>query len=205
MGEETLYCYSQLGVAFAGFTGVAAVLGRHAVGDWTRADVLRFWQMLEISLLLVVLPMLPVTVGRLHGDIDGDGYFIASIILLVLSGLQMSRAAVRTIQARRADRSISLWFTAIYLSLGLVVWCLIASVCVAGGLVVGDVDNSIDVAGGFSLGLYWHLGLATVLFWRLMKYSGIPLPPPIDRPRRRPSAKRAKRVQALASDEVDGS
>jgi hypothetical protein len=55
----TLELLAELAIAVLGFSGVVAVLGRRASGDWTDVDRLRFGAMVRIAALVLVLSLLP--------------------------------------------------------------------------------------------------------------------------------------------------
>ena len=55
----TLELLAELSIAVLGFSGVVAVLGRRASGDWTDFDRYRFWVMVRLAALVLVLSLLP--------------------------------------------------------------------------------------------------------------------------------------------------
>jgi hypothetical protein len=59
-GSDALQTFAQLGVALAGFTGVAIVLGGRAAGSWDYVERGQLRQLLESSLAVVLLSMLPL-------------------------------------------------------------------------------------------------------------------------------------------------
>jgi hypothetical protein len=63
-GSDALQTFSQLGVALAGFTGVAIVLGGRAAGTWDYVERGQLRQLLESSLAVVLLSMLPLVLER---------------------------------------------------------------------------------------------------------------------------------------------
>lgn len=63
-GSDALQTFSQLGVALAGFTGVAIVLGGRAAGSWDYVERGQLRQLLESSLAVVLLSMLPLVLER---------------------------------------------------------------------------------------------------------------------------------------------
>lgn len=57
---ETLRTLAEVGIALAGFTGIVAVLGRRARGDWTPVELARMRLLLEASLGVVFFALVPV-------------------------------------------------------------------------------------------------------------------------------------------------
>jgi hypothetical protein len=56
---ETLRSLSEVAIALAGFTGIVAVLGQRAGGRWSPLEWLRLRMLLETSLAVVFLSLLP--------------------------------------------------------------------------------------------------------------------------------------------------
>jgi hypothetical protein len=63
-GSEVLQTFSQIGVALAGFTGVAIVLGGRSAGTWDYVDRGQLRQLLESSLAVSLLSLLPLVLER---------------------------------------------------------------------------------------------------------------------------------------------
>jgi hypothetical protein len=61
-GAGTLELLAELAVAVLGFSGVVAVLGRRASGDWTELDRTRFRNMVHTAVLALVLSLLPLPI-----------------------------------------------------------------------------------------------------------------------------------------------
>ena len=168
-GADFLLATASVCVALAGFTGIVAVAGRRGSGDWSHADILRFWQMIEVSMLGLLFALLPFLFY--HLSVPGPYLWAASSAMLALaSGIQMLRAAARTLRAFRSDPSTSLIFTGTYVLIGTVV--ILALIANAAGMVYPQA------VGPYLVGIYWQVCLAAVLFWRLMKFSGLPYRPP---------------------------
>jgi hypothetical protein len=55
----TLELLAELSIAVLGFSGVVAVLGRRASGDWADLDRLRFRVMVRVAAVVLVLSLLP--------------------------------------------------------------------------------------------------------------------------------------------------
>jgi hypothetical protein len=62
---ETLRSLSEVGIALTGFTGVVAVLGNRAGGRWGPLEWLRLRMLLETSLGVVFLSLIPVLLQQL--------------------------------------------------------------------------------------------------------------------------------------------
>jgi hypothetical protein len=56
----TLQLLAELAVAVLGFSGVVAVLGRRSAGEWTRLDRMRFFAMVRLTVIVLVLAVLPL-------------------------------------------------------------------------------------------------------------------------------------------------
>ena len=95
-GSDTLAILAEVFVAFAGFTGIVAVLGQRSEGQWRPVDVLRFQGLLGSSLAGLVFSVVPfgfhnfdvsppVTWGVLSGALAG---FIALTLVLMITRQQ---------------------------------------------------------------------------------------------------------------------
>jgi hypothetical protein len=162
---DFLLSVAEISVAFAGFSGIVAVIGRRATGEWSTGDVLRFWQMIEVSLLALIFSLVPFGFHYL-GLSESDVWAASSGLLALASGLQTLRSLVRNLRAAGSDASLSLLFSATFF--------LIAAV-----VIVVLVLNALGIifqraVGPYLIGIFWQLLLACVLFWRLLKYSGVP-------------------------------
>ena len=58
-GSDVLTILADIFLAFAGFTGIVAVLGQRSEGKWRPIDLLRFQVLLEASLVGLVLSVAP--------------------------------------------------------------------------------------------------------------------------------------------------
>jgi hypothetical protein len=63
---ETLRSLSEVAIALAGFTGIVAVLGHRAGGQWGPLEWLRLRMLLETSLGVVFLALIPVLLHQLE-------------------------------------------------------------------------------------------------------------------------------------------
>jgi hypothetical protein len=61
-GASTLELVAELAVTVLGFSGVVAVLGRRASGDWTRLDRTRFRNMISTAAIALVLSLIPLSI-----------------------------------------------------------------------------------------------------------------------------------------------
>lgn len=66
---DALALLAEIFAAFAGFTGIVAVLGQRYEGRWRPVDVVRFRGLLETSLAGLILSVLPI--GLQHLGLDG--------------------------------------------------------------------------------------------------------------------------------------
>lgn len=162
---EVLLTIAEVSVAFAGFTGIVAVIGRRAAGEWRTADLLRFWQMIEVSLLGLIFALVPF-LFYYAGLSPASTWAASSGMLALASGIQMIRAAIRTLKAFGTDRSLSIVFSTLYVLIGIVVMLILI------GNALGIVYQR--TVAPYLVGMFWQLCLASVLFWRLLKFSGIP-------------------------------
>lgn len=64
-GNTVLESLPEVGIGLVGFTGVVAVLGRRAHGEWTRSEMVRFYLLLHMSALVVFLSLVPTWLGLL--------------------------------------------------------------------------------------------------------------------------------------------
>ena len=99
-GSDTLAILAEVFVAFAGFTGIVAVLGQRSEGQWRPVDILRFQGLLGSSLAGLVFSVIPfgfhffdvspaITWGVLSGLLAG---FIALTLLLMILKQQQIKA-----------------------------------------------------------------------------------------------------------------
>ena len=54
---------AEIAIAIAGFSGIAAVLGRHSDGEWASVDVFRLRLLLRISFAVVLFCFLPIVLS----------------------------------------------------------------------------------------------------------------------------------------------
>lgn len=164
-GESVFLTIAEISVALAGFSGVVAVVGRRSGGRWRSGELLRFWQMLEVSLTALVFSLLPF-IFHFSGLSDAYTWACCSGMLAFVSSVQMGRAVRRTTQAVGSDESISLKFTMLFLFMGLVINLML-------------VGNALGIVferrlAPYLMGVFWQLCLGCVLFWRLLRFSDLP-------------------------------
>ena len=167
--SDVLLNIASASVAFAGFAGVVIAIGRHAAGQWRPSDVIRFWQMIEVSMLGLLFSFLPFVFHYL-GLPKTTVWAASSAMLALASGLQMLRAVYRTVRFFRSDESMSLVFTGTFVLVETVVLAVLVAKAVG--------FHFQQAVGPYLVGMFWQLCLASVLFWRLLKFSGLPYHPP---------------------------
>ena len=64
-GNTVLQSLPEIGIGLVGFTGVVAVFGRRAQGQWARAELTRFYLLLHMSTLVVFLSLVPAWLSQL--------------------------------------------------------------------------------------------------------------------------------------------
>jgi hypothetical protein len=64
-GNTVLESLPEIGIGLVGFTGVVAVLGRRARGQWTRSEMVRFYLLLHMSTLVAFLSLVPAWLSQL--------------------------------------------------------------------------------------------------------------------------------------------
>jgi hypothetical protein len=98
---DALATIAEIAIAIAGFSGVAAVLGRRSQGEWSSIDVFRLRVLLLSSFSIVVLCFLPIVLNLAS--------LTPSLVWPLSSGVCVAMfvlvAAVRTTQIRRLTRT----------------------------------------------------------------------------------------------------
>ncbi len=61
--QDALTTVAEIAIAIAGFSGVAAVLGRRSAGEWAPVDVFRLRLLLRASFAIVILCFLPIVLS----------------------------------------------------------------------------------------------------------------------------------------------
>ena len=165
-GQSVFLTIAEISVALAGFSCVVAVVGRQSDSRWRSGDLLRFWQMIEVSLTALVFSLIPFVFFYI-GLPDAYTWAFSSGMLAVVAAAQMGRAVWRTAKAVGSDESISLRFTFIFFLMGLVILFLLI------GNTFGIFYQKQSLAP-YIIGVFWQLCLGCVLFWRLLKFSDLP-------------------------------
>jgi hypothetical protein len=164
-GEGVFLTIAEVSVAFAGFSGVVGIFRRRSVGEWQSGDIVRFWQMLEVSLSALIFSFLPFVFHHV-GLSAAYTWAVCSCLLAFGSSVQMGRAALRTWKAAKTDDTVSLSYMVLFLFIGVIVALL--QVANAMGIIFNRT------VGPYLFGVFWQLSLACILFWRLLKFSDIP-------------------------------
>jgi hypothetical protein len=81
-GSDILTILAEIFVAFAGFTGIVAVLGQRSEGEWRPIDVIRFHSLLEASLAGLLLSVLPFS-SFYFGVADTDTWRFGSAFMAI--------------------------------------------------------------------------------------------------------------------------
>ena len=61
--QDALTTVAEIAIAIAGFSGIAAVLGRHSEGEWAPVDVFRLRLLLRLSFAVVLFCFLPIVLS----------------------------------------------------------------------------------------------------------------------------------------------
>jgi hypothetical protein len=162
---DVLQSIAEVGIALAGFGGIAAGLGYRARGVWSREDRTRLVGMARTSLLVVFASFLPFAIASLG---FAATWRVASALVLVLHASALVRSApllYRTIRTGGAGSTGGYSRTAASLT-------LVAQLSALLFLLVA----SIGVAPAREFGLYLSallliLFVASVLFVRLLVAS----------------------------------
>jgi hypothetical protein len=95
--SDALATIAEIAIAVAGFSGIAAVLGRRSQGEWTPLDVFRLRALLLSSFYIVVFCFLPIVLSLTA--------LAPSLVWVLSSGAWFAwiagTTAVRITQARR--------------------------------------------------------------------------------------------------------
>ena len=157
---ETLRTLAEVAVALAGFTGIVAVLGRRAGGEWTPLELLRMRMLLETSLGVLFLSLLPIVVQPLRPSEESLWRISNGLqALLHLGGVLLLYRRVSDLEASQWPPE-ERWLTAALLPLSLVI--IAVQVAVALGFLARYG------AFAYLLGLVYFLGLAALHFVLLL-------------------------------------
>ena len=101
-GSDVLTILAEVFVAFAGFTGIVATLGKRSEGKWRPVDVIRFRALLEASLAGLVLCVLPF--GFHHFAVaEAITWGVCSAILAMYAILFMLRVTRDQVKRRASE------------------------------------------------------------------------------------------------------
>lgn len=158
--SETLRTLAEVAVALTGFTGIVAVLGRRAGGEWSPLELLRLRMLLETSLGVLFLSLIPVLILTLRPSQESlwrVGNSLQGLVHLggaVLLYLRVSR--LDPAQWPPEER----WLTALFAPLSVIV------IAAQGGAALGLLPGY--GAFVYLLGLVYLLALAALHFVLLL-------------------------------------
>jgi hypothetical protein len=155
-GSDALQTFSQLGVALAGFTGVAIVLGGRAAGTWDYVERGQLRQLLESSLAVVLLSLLPLVLERFAWS-EADLWRVSNGVACA-AGLALG--ASYWIWYWRGDAARYPWVGRLlgWLTTPLVAALLVLQACVA----LGVIER--NAAAPFFAMLLWLVTVSSVNF-----------------------------------------
>jgi len=158
--SETLRTLAEVAVALTGFTGIVAVLGRRAGGEWAPLEMLRLRMLLETSLGVLFLSLLPLVMQTLRPSEQSLWRVSNGLECLVyLGGLLLLCLRVSKLEPSQWPPEEK-WLTAALVPLSLVIL----------GLEAGFALGILTAYGSFAylLGLAFLLGLAALHFVLLL-------------------------------------
>lgn len=161
---EVFLAVAMISVVFAGFSGMITSLRQRSSNEWNRGDILRVWQMIEVSLSALLFSLLPFVFY--HANLSPAATWAScSFMLAFVQSIQLARAGYRTFRVAGNDQTISLRFTIPFLVIGIIIFML-------------QVINTADIGfhrtnSPYFIGLFWQLSLTCVLFRRLLKFSSL--------------------------------
>lgn len=103
-GSDVLTILAEIFVAFAGFTGIVAVLGQRSEGKWRPIDLLRFQMLLEASLVGLVLSVAPFSFYY-FGVAEAVTWGSGSILLAIYISSTLLRATRKQQKLRASHDS----------------------------------------------------------------------------------------------------
>ena len=157
--SDILLTLAEVGIAFAGFTGLAAVFGSARAGVDPSVHYARFRSMIESALLLVIFSMAPLMVAtsQLHSD-----------AVWRLSGLLFASAWLfQTLVVLARLRRLALGVAAFNRLLSAV---LVGGALVAQGALFASAAGIFPASTGsiYVVGLAWLLVHSAIVFLRVL-------------------------------------
>ena len=122
---DILRLIAEIAVALTGFTGIVAVLGRRARGDWSAEELLSLRVLIETSLTALFLSFAPDLLD-MAVDSEVAVWRWSNGLLGIAHGANFTAFLVRTKAARPTSSQLILGVTAVSL--------ILAHLLVAGGL-----------------------------------------------------------------------
>ena len=161
-GSDTLAILAEVFVAFAGFTGIVAVLGQRSEGKWRPVDVLRFQGLLGSSLAGLIFSLVPF--GFHHFDIAPSvTWKILSAALAGFIGLTLSLMILRQQRIKvTGDPDFVPGVRALLVAI---------SIPVLGALIFNASGTGLDGAfAGYLLGLLYLMSMCCAMFILLLRF-----------------------------------
>ena len=99
--HDALTTLAEIAIAIAGFSGIAAVLGRRNQGEWSPSDVVRLRSLLVVSFTIVIFCFFPIILSLAVADSEkvwavSSGAWIVQSVVAILFGVRDARQVVRT-------------------------------------------------------------------------------------------------------------
>lgn len=152
MDQEVLLTFGEVGIALAGFSGIAVTLGRRAQGEWAEADRMRLRDLLVSALGAAMFGFLPVVLAASGMAVrQVMQYSAATLVLYVVF---IAATMLRGATGRFGAISWALAVPSALLTLML-------------GLVAADVIHRVAWFT-YLLSLFWLMVISTANFARLL-------------------------------------
>ncbi len=161
-GSDVLTILAEIFVAFAGFTGIVAVLGQRSEGKWRPVDVLRFQILLETSLVGLVLSVAPFSFyyfGVAEAVTWGSGS--ALLAIYISSALLRATRNQRRLRATHDPDFVP----------GVRLFLVILAVPVVATLILNSIGIGLQQTfPGFLVGLIYDLIMCCAMFVLLLRF-----------------------------------
>jgi hypothetical protein len=164
---DTFETIAEISIALAGFSGIVAVMGQRASGEWSPAELTRLRLLLEVSLLVVFLSFLPALM--LRGTSPTVAWRVSSGVCGLAHLLPLAMYIVRWRrlgwQKPVHEATPPLFFNAYSLALatgGLII--ILLQLMIAAGFTPGEPSLIYEIS------LLWLLGVGAVQFVYLLLY-----------------------------------